>query len=97
MKETLERLAGFYRERFPPIRVEVTSFPSGSVMMDVWQGGKFFVLSCDGNHGWSVCDVGEGDAFDAVGLTYAFDNFSAAERRLTALVEDQAERMAAID
>lgn len=57
-------------------KYEVTDFPSGAVMIDIWVGGRFFVIQIDG-HTIGLSEVtDETGPFDII-PDQAFTNASA--------------------
>ena len=82
IKELGDRLA-----RLPGVAVEVTSFPSGAVWLDVWRNKRLFVLKYSTDWGGFGVDEVEDDD----GLTnyyrYTFRDLKAAAEQLTKLVE----------
>src|SRR4051812_39980016 len=58
--------------RLPGTRAELTTFPSGAAMLDVWRGGRLFVLAYTPS--WKGFGVDE--AHDDEGLLEKYDFFS---------------------
>jgi lactoylglutathione lyase len=88
LKELREGLAA---EPFG-IGAELTTFPSGSAMLDVRRAGRAFVMAYTPTHGFGVDEVHAGDGF-LTGYRFVFADFEAAARQLRtlALAEAHAE------
>ncbi len=63
------------------IETELTTFPSGSAMLDVRHGGRAFVMAYSPNHGFGVDELHPDDGF-GVGYRYTFERFDTAVQQL---------------
>jgi lactoylglutathione lyase len=80
MKGLREMLAG----EPSGITAELTTFPSGSAMLDVRRGGRAFVMAYTPKHGFGVDELHADDGF-TTGYRYVFEAFEPAARQLRAL------------
>ena len=59
MEELTKRIAVL-----PGTRAELTTFPSGAALLDVWRGGRLFVMACaPAWKGLGVAEVHDGEGF----------------------------------
>lgn len=66
-------------------KVEITSFPSGAAMLDVWRAGRLFVLAYFPGEGFGVDEVLDGEGFE-MGYRHFFQDFDRAANQLMAMV-----------
>ncbi len=66
------------------IETELTTFPSGSAMLDVRRGGRAFVMAYSPNHGFGVDELHPDDGF-GVGYKYTYEQFDRAAQQLRAM------------
>lgn len=74
---------GFAAEPFG-IKAELTTFPSGSAMLDVWRGGRAFVMAYTPKYGFGVDELHAADGF-VTGYRFVSEDFNLAARQLRAL------------
>ncbi len=67
MRELARRIAGL-----PGTRTEVTTFPSGAAILDVWREGRLFVMA----HTPTWKGFGVGEVLDDEGFLEKYDFFS---------------------
>jgi lactoylglutathione lyase len=80
MKELANKLAA----EIAGLQTQVTSFPSGSVMLDVNRDGRAWVMAYSPAHGFGVDQLHSDDGF-TTGFQFVCDQFEAAARRLSEL------------
>ena len=66
------------------IETELTTFPSGSAMLDVRRAGRAFVMAYMPSHGFGVDELHTDDGF-VTGYRFVFEDFEPAARQLRAL------------
>jgi lactoylglutathione lyase len=74
-----------------PLRMdaELTTFPSGSAMLDVRRAGRGFVMAYHPKHGFGVDELHEDEGF-ITGYRFLFKEFEPAAQKLRALATDAA-------
>jgi hypothetical protein len=70
----------------PGTRTELSTFPSGSAMLDVWRSGRLFVMEYSPTRRFGVDEVRDGEGF-LIGYRDAYQDFEPAAERLKQLVE----------
>ena len=70
------------------IEAELTTFPSGSAMLDVRRAGRAFVMAYTPTHGFAVDELQPDDGF-LTGYRYCYTEFEPAARKLRALAIDE--------
>lgn len=80
----------------PDTRVELSSFPSGAAMLDVWRSGRLFVMEYSPTRRFGVDEVKDGEGF-LIGSRNAYPEFEPAAERLKSLVDGAAAEPATSD
>jgi lactoylglutathione lyase len=80
----LERLREALAAEPGGIEAELTTFPSGSAMLDVRRAGRAFVMAYTPSDGFGVDELQPDDGF-VTGYRFVFDAFEPAARQLRAL------------
>src|SRR5580700_4917064 len=68
------------------IEAELTTFPSGSAMLDVRRAGRAFVMAYTPGHGFGVDELHPDDGF-VTGYRFVFEDFEPAAGKLRAMIE----------
>jgi hypothetical protein len=72
---------------FPRSTTEVSTFPSGSAILDVRWHGRLFVMAHSPAGEFGVDEVGEGEGFDT-GYRFISNRFNEAAEELYRLLQD---------
>src|ERR1019366_2289596 len=80
----MKQLQGALATEVLGIKAELTTFPSGSAMLDVRHRGRAFVLAYTPRDGFGVDELYSDDGFVA-GYRYVFEDFEPAARQLRTL------------
>jgi hypothetical protein len=71
-------------------RTELMTFPSGAAMLDIWRGGRFFVMAYFPSYDQfcvdEVLDQDDDEFGIATAYRYGFKDFEAAKQKLQTLM-----------
>jgi hypothetical protein len=62
---SIEDFAQQIKLSFPGCNIEIDSFPSGSIMLDLYRDDRLFVLAYSPKDGFCVDEVRDRDAFNS--------------------------------